>query len=330
MKIQNISLINNFRRTNKIVYNNQIKTQNLPFDTVSFRSKELDVRDILELRREADKIQSRASEVQKDAMEYLPYAKQKFQDSYNAYLKAHKYIKLIAKNPANPEIELSNGDVLRFKFVVENNGLNIEGNIFDSDENKKFTFITKGANPTKVIMYKDDNKGDIYQYSNHEIVISDDIVLNGNNAGLCDANYVFSDGQLASIRTNVNHRAFPQTSDEFYYFVDDKLAIAEIGNEMNLLMGASKNEERYTFVGEKLFNYYENFSAFGRGRLTFDESYHFVNDTFIGYSENARQIDSEGTIKADSAIYMKKGKFYQADNKTFKIKDAGIAKFDEN
>lgn len=330
MKIQNISLINNFRRTNKIAYNNQIKTQNLPFDTVSFRSKELDVRDILELRREADKIQSRASEVQKDAMEYLPCAKHKFQDSYKAYLKAHKYIKLIAKNPANPEIKFSNGDVLRFKFVVENNGLNIEGSVFDSVDNKKFTFVTKGMNPHKVIEYKDDEKGDIYQYLNNEIVISENIALSGNNAGLSETNYVFIDGNLASVRTNVNHNMIPQTSDEFYYFVDDKLAIAEIGNTMNFLMGASNNDVRYTFVGEKLFNYYKNFSAFGRGRLTFDESYHFVNDTFIGYSENARQIDSEGTIKADSAIYMKKSKFYQADNKTFKIKDAGIAKFDEN
>ena len=330
MRIQSISLLNKTNSFYKTNLKQEFKTPNLPFDSVSFSSKQLDVREILELRREADKIESKASEVQKEAMEYLPYAKQKFQESYNAYLKVHKYLKLIMKNPANPDVELSNGDKLKFKFIVEGDAFNIEGNIYDCDDNKKFTFVTKGVNPSKVITYGDDNKGTIFQYSNNEIVISDDIVLTGNNAGLADANYVFIDGQLASIRTNVSHGSIPQTSDEFYYFVDDKLCIAEIGNSMNLLLGASKNEERYTFVGEKLFNYYENFSAFGRKRLTFDESFHFVNGTFIGHTTDARQIDNEGTIKADNAIYMKKGKYYQADNKTFHIKDAGIAQFDND
>jgi hypothetical protein len=161
-------------------------------------------------------------------------------------------------------------------------------------------------------------------------VILENIALNGPNAGLSDTNYVFTKGELASVRTNVNHRSMPETSDEFYYFVDDKLAIAEIGNTMNLLLGASKNEERYTFVGGNLFNYYDNFSSFGTNRLTFDESFHFVNGTFIAHTTGARQVDREGTIKANNAIYMKRGKYYQADNKTFHIKDAGIAQFDND
>ncbi len=327
MKIQNITFINQFNRANKINTNQQFKTKNLPFDTVSFSSKKLDVREVLNLAREADKIKSRASEVQNDAQSYLPIAKAKFKDSYDAYLLAHKYLKIVMKNPSNPNIELPNGDMLKFKFVLENNSLNVHMDILDSTENKKYTILTKGPNPTQVIEYDDFEKGTIYQYLNNEIVVSDNMGLNGPNAGICDANYVFIDGQLASVRTNVSHR-IPQTSDEFYYFVDDKLAIAEIDNSMNLMMGTNRNKERYTFVADSLFNYYENFSAFGRGRLTFDESFHYINGVFIAHTVDSRQIDNQGTIKAQDMIYMKNGQYYQAENKTFHIKDAGVIKID--
>lgn len=333
MKIQNISPLNktfqtrNFQKTNSLY---QFKFQNMPYDTVSFGSKQVDVKDMINTIRESKEIQAEGSKVYQNAQALIPSAKEKFQDSYNAYLLACKYLKIASKNLTNPYVELSNGDVLSFKFIVGKSDFSVQMDVFDGCENKKYSITTKGLNPVQVIEYSDEEGAVIYQYSNNHIVISDNMALFGDNVGVSDANYVFIDGQLSSIRTNVNHKTMPQTSDEFYYYVDDKLAIAELDNSMNLVTGVSNNKQRYTFINSKLFNYYDNFTARGRSRISFDESFHFINDTFLAHTLNSKQVDGSGAIVADSAVYSKSGKFFKADGEKFRIKDAGAIKFDEN
>ena len=151
--------------------------------------------------------------------------------------------------------------------------------------------------------------------------------LEGNKIG---SMYVFNGGNLMAVRKNrvVGNPIVDEKA--FYYNEQGDLWLAESNVQMSLT-GKRTVEDRYNFVGGKLFNYYSEFVKSPNDLMSWDESYHYDPYKFLGKVENVKQKVKGQPPVSESAIYLDKDRrFVESEAVNCKINDFAEVLFSEN
>ena len=333
MKIQSINLFTNkVVNYNKVNKNQFYKANSIPFDTVSFCAKPAETSNILnakiraeEIKKEADELKTRAEEASLVGYDVLDETKKTF-------LQALKYIDMarVAVKNNKATFEFSDGRSLTFlSFVDKGKVKPLMINVYDKDNRHTQTVTVKDNIPTNIEEYNSDGTIRNSSFNGNSIIVMDDVEpLEGNKIGVM---YVYNGGQLMAIRKNRMLSKQPMVDEKcFYYNEQGDLWLAESNTQMNPF-GKRVVEDRYSFVGGKLFNYYNEFVKSSDDLMSWDESYHYDQYKFLGKAESVEQKAKGKLPIAQNAIYMDSSrKFVEAEDVNCKINDFAAVEFSEN
>ena len=333
MKIQSINLF-----TNRALNNNQVnkqqffKTNSIQFDTVSFSARPAEASNIVKAKIRAEEVKKEADEIKAYADEQALVGYDVLDETKNTFMQALKYIDMarvaVKNNQAN--FELEDGRSLAFLSVVDKGKVKpLMINVYDNNNRHTQTITLKNNVPTNIEEYNSDGTIRNSSFNGNSIIVMDDVEpLEGNKIGTM---YVYNGGQLMAIRKNRMLAKQPMVDEKsFFYNEQGDLWLAESNTQMHLT-GKRVVEDRYSFVGGKLYNYYSEFSKSPNDLMSWGESYHYDQYKFLGKVENAKQKAKGQLPIAENAIYMDTSrKFVEAEDVNCKINDFATVEFSEN
>ena len=333
MKIQSINLFTNkVVNYNKVNKNQFYKAHSIPFDTVSFCAKPAETSNILNAKIRAEEIKKEADELKTCAEELALVGYDVLSETKKTFLQALKYIDMarVAVKNNNATFNFSDGRSLAFlSFVDKGKVKPLMINVYDKDNRHTQTVTVKDNIPTNIEEYNSDGTIRNSSFNGNSIIVMDDVEpLEGNKIGVM---YVYNGGQLMSIRKNRMLSKQPMVDEKcFYYNEQGDLWLAESNTQMNPF-GKRVVEDRYSFVGGKLFNYYNEFVKSSDDLMSWDESYHYDQYKFLGKAESVEQKAKGKLPIAQNAIYMDSSrKFVEAEDVNCKINDFAAVEFSEN
>ena len=333
MKIQSINLFtNNVVNYNQVNKNQFYKANSIPFDTVSFSARPAETSNIVKAKIRAEELKKEADEIKTYAEEQALVGYDVLAETKNTFLQSLKYIDMahVAVKNNKATFEFSDGRSLAFlSFVDKGKVKPLMINDYDKDNRHTQTITVKDDIPTNIEEHNSDGTIRNSSFNGDSIIVMDDVEpLEGNKIGTM---YVYNGGQLMTIRKNRMLLKQPMVEEKsFFYNEQGDLWLVESNTQMHLT-GKRVIEDRYSFVGGKLYNYYSEFSKSPNDLVSWDESYHYDQYKFLGKVENAKQKEKGQLPIAENAIYMDASrKFVEAEDVNCKINDFAAVEFSEN
>lgn len=324
MKIQSILNI----KTQSFAKHNKIN--NFPLinqtDSVSFKGKVLTYEELRPLKMRAWQVQNESIEHKKEAVIAKDEAYEKLAIVKDEFIQALKYCNYYKKNPTKTKLKLPNGNILKFQFEYKLGKLTLEIEELNQEEAVIKTISAVNFIPTKIIDMSD-NSLDVYEFSGNEVIILENLGVDGSEFGTCDTFTSFRNGKLNTISKNGNVAKQPSEFEGTYVYFDDKLSVYSSGNIVNK-NGTCKSDERFVYLDESFSNYYSGFKGNLQGGMSFDESLHWQRGKFIGaIYDGMQKTKNEDIISHDATFLNEYNEFIHSKNCHARLSDFGLPIF---
>ncbi len=306
MKINSIQ-VSNFLKINSN-YKNQsnISTPSLlnnsSVDTVSFCRKHATKTEVKNLEHQAKTVLRKGKKLVQKEQELKKQGSELFSKAKVEYKKALDYAQLVRQD--KPYAELPNGNLIHFETA-------------SSKDKSSFSIFEYNKNGELISeAYFEDFKPQEIELSNGKRIIFDfygdsqisiDVYSDKASLDTIEASYIYKDGELKNIKTNVCEDKTTTTADEEFEYMLGELDACNVGyvKHHDIITGCNDQiiektyAQQFDFIGNRVHCVATNVDDYGMFGATWGERLYLKNDKVVKCEIDAKQVSAD-----DEPIYI--------------------------